>query len=259
MKYYNLGDDFENSQQLLETVWVLQNEMSSHSIQDPSEYIQLCIHTRPIVPYLTHRQEMSSHYSHSSEVNETTSSSSIRQDLSDNRSLIPEGPLTEHRENNQESQQELNHSIERDTSAPLIGNTNQNDSNHQDSANSLTVLSVQSSSDPFSPEENRAAAVLNVFSTVNQPRNFVNSKHPRHSRNETLSDHEKNNKITPQRSSTSTSEHKQKLCKQCEKSEMDTVLIPCGHLACCFTCAGSMANCPICKCQISTSVKTFIE
>jgi hypothetical protein len=50
-------------------------------------------------------------------------------------------------------------------------------------------------------------------------------------------------------------------CKICFENAINSVLIPCGHLALCYSCAISVRNtsssCPICRKQISTVVQTF--
>eukprot|EP01119_Soliformovum_irregulare_P019832 TRINITY_DN635_c0_g1_i2.p1 TRINITY_DN635_c0_g1~~TRINITY_DN635_c0_g1_i2.p1 ORF type:complete len:294 (+),score=44.88 TRINITY_DN635_c0_g1_i2:76-957(+) len=50
-------------------------------------------------------------------------------------------------------------------------------------------------------------------------------------------------------------------CKICFEASINAVLIPCGHLALCITCANSLqqtsANCPICRAHVHTVVQTF--
>jgi hypothetical protein len=53
-----------------------------------------------------------------------------------------------------------------------------------------------------------------------------------------------------------------KECKICMDEPYNTVLIPCGHMAICFTCAQKILSkgnkeCPICKRQVEQIVKTF--
>jgi len=47
-------------------------------------------------------------------------------------------------------------------------------------------------------------------------------------------------------------------CKICMDHETNTVLLPCGHLSCCESCAKSLSNCPICRNVIRGTVKTFL-
>lgn len=51
-------------------------------------------------------------------------------------------------------------------------------------------------------------------------------------------------------------------CKVCMDATINTVLIPCGHVAICFECAQMLRqkgnkDCPICKTPVTTIVKTF--
>lgn len=50
----------------------------------------------------------------------------------------------------------------------------------------------------------------------------------------------------------------QKTCKICLNAEVGVVFQPCGHLCCCVQCASALKKCPICRKQISGSVRTFI-
>lgn len=50
----------------------------------------------------------------------------------------------------------------------------------------------------------------------------------------------------------------QKTCKICLNAEVGVVFQPCGHLCCCVQCASAVQKCPICRKQISGSVRTFI-
>eukprot|EP01117_Protostelium_nocturnum_P015556 TRINITY_DN6051_c0_g1_i1.p1 TRINITY_DN6051_c0_g1~~TRINITY_DN6051_c0_g1_i1.p1 ORF type:complete len:424 (-),score=152.64 TRINITY_DN6051_c0_g1_i1:122-1393(-) len=57
-------------------------------------------------------------------------------------------------------------------------------------------------------------------------------------------------------------EDEEKECKICMEEEINTVFIPCGHLAACEKCAqllskGKVKKCPICKTDIQHVVKTF--
>ncbi len=47
-------------------------------------------------------------------------------------------------------------------------------------------------------------------------------------------------------------------CRVCYSERVDTVLIPCGHLCCCSSCAGRLTNCPICRQSIRSTVHTYI-
>ena len=50
------------------------------------------------------------------------------------------------------------------------------------------------------------------------------------------------------------------LCKECGKSESECVLLPCGHLALCFTCVQlpSSSLCPVCHSPVHSIVRTFL-
>ena len=50
------------------------------------------------------------------------------------------------------------------------------------------------------------------------------------------------------------------LCKECGQRESECVLLPCGHLALCFTCAQlqSAALCPVCHSPVHSIVRTFL-
>jgi len=46
-------------------------------------------------------------------------------------------------------------------------------------------------------------------------------------------------------------------CSICMERQIDCVLVPCGHMCACFTCAGPMEECPICRTSVDKAVKTF--
>ena len=51
------------------------------------------------------------------------------------------------------------------------------------------------------------------------------------------------------------------VCKICCDNEIDTVLVPCGHIVACGTCASILkreGQCPICKKFIFLVVKTYV-
>jgi len=48
-----------------------------------------------------------------------------------------------------------------------------------------------------------------------------------------------------------------KVCKVCMDQMINSVFIPCGHLCCCYECAQSCSQCPICRAHPEKIVKTF--
>jgi len=48
---------------------------------------------------------------------------------------------------------------------------------------------------------------------------------------------------------------KARTCKVCMDAEVNTVLLPCGHLVCCASCADCAVSCPVCSNHISEKVK----
>jgi len=49
----------------------------------------------------------------------------------------------------------------------------------------------------------------------------------------------------------------QKLCKICMDAEINTVFLPCGHMVACLTCTKDIKQCPVCRQEISQTVRTF--
>lgn len=47
------------------------------------------------------------------------------------------------------------------------------------------------------------------------------------------------------------------LCKICMEREIDCVLLECGHYLACVACARKLADCPICRQNITRCVRTF--
>uniref|UniRef100_T1HSP8 RING-type domain-containing protein n=1 Tax=Rhodnius prolixus TaxID=13249 RepID=T1HSP8_RHOPR len=50
-----------------------------------------------------------------------------------------------------------------------------------------------------------------------------------------------------------------RLCKICMDSEVEIVLLPCGHLVTCINCSHSLADCPLCRQAIRATVRTFLS
>jgi len=46
-------------------------------------------------------------------------------------------------------------------------------------------------------------------------------------------------------------------CRVCMDRAIDTVFLPCGHIACCGDCSQALRNCPICRSPIRATVKAF--
>lgn len=51
----------------------------------------------------------------------------------------------------------------------------------------------------------------------------------------------------------------QRTCKVCMDGEVGVVFLPCGHLICCVNCAPSLKDCPVCRCNIQGTVRTFMS
>ncbi|XP_060072902.1 baculoviral IAP repeat-containing protein 2-like [Ylistrum balloti] len=51
----------------------------------------------------------------------------------------------------------------------------------------------------------------------------------------------------------------QKTCKICLDKEVGMVFLPCGHLCACVTCAPAVQHCPICRCEIRGTVRTYMS
>ncbi|KAI0231427.1 E3 ubiquitin-protein ligase XIAP [Lamellibrachia satsuma] len=62
--------------------------------------------------------------------------------------------------------------------------------------------------------------------------------------------------FTQQRNSAS-SQNSTLTCKVCLDADMNTVFLPCGHLACCGNCASALSTCPICRTAIQGYVRTL--
>jgi hypothetical protein len=50
-----------------------------------------------------------------------------------------------------------------------------------------------------------------------------------------------------------------KTCKICMDEEVNIVFLPCGHLACCNSCAPALRNCPICRALIRGTVRIYLS
>lgn len=50
-----------------------------------------------------------------------------------------------------------------------------------------------------------------------------------------------------------------RLCKICMDSDVGIVFLPCGHLATCVNCAPNLEDCPVCRCAIKATVRTFLS
>jgi len=46
-------------------------------------------------------------------------------------------------------------------------------------------------------------------------------------------------------------------CVICMSEKRECVFVPCGHVACCEQCAGSLVTCPICRVAVERSVKMY--
>jgi len=47
------------------------------------------------------------------------------------------------------------------------------------------------------------------------------------------------------------------MCVICWDSEINTVLLECGHRAVCLDCSNSLAECPMCRKEITRVVRVF--
>ncbi|XP_076818315.1 E3 ubiquitin-protein ligase XIAP-like isoform X3 [Clavelina lepadiformis] len=48
-------------------------------------------------------------------------------------------------------------------------------------------------------------------------------------------------------------------CKICLDNIADVVFVPCGHLCSCVDCAQALRKCPICRCKIEKSIRTYLS
>jgi len=48
------------------------------------------------------------------------------------------------------------------------------------------------------------------------------------------------------------------ICKKCKITDVETLFLPCRHLASCDKCANSMENCVICNEKIQGTVRTYV-
>lgn len=46
-------------------------------------------------------------------------------------------------------------------------------------------------------------------------------------------------------------------CVVCLEDSVDSVIVPCGHLCCCESCASQLTACPVCRGSVTQVVKTF--
>lgn len=52
-------------------------------------------------------------------------------------------------------------------------------------------------------------------------------------------------------------ENEEESCRICFEAKINSVFVPCGHLACCYPCATPLGKCPICRGEVKQVVKTF--
>ena len=50
-----------------------------------------------------------------------------------------------------------------------------------------------------------------------------------------------------------------KFCKICVNNEINTILLPCGHLVTCNACASSLKNCPMCRRNINDKIRIYMS
>lgn len=50
-----------------------------------------------------------------------------------------------------------------------------------------------------------------------------------------------------------------RMCKICMDAEVGIVFLPCGHLTTCIACATNLQYCPLCRCTIKATVRTFLS
>lgn len=48
-------------------------------------------------------------------------------------------------------------------------------------------------------------------------------------------------------------------CSACRRGRVDTILMPCGHLVLCESCAGSVTSCPLCQSRILATAKVYFD
>ncbi|KAI8750562.1 BOI-related E3 ubiquitin-protein ligase 2 isoform X2 [Biomphalaria glabrata] len=56
-----------------------------------------------------------------------------------------------------------------------------------------------------------------------------------------------------------TSLRDERLCKVCMERDASLTFIPCGHLVTCYNCFLSLDNCPICKQNIGSAIRTYMS
>jgi len=49
------------------------------------------------------------------------------------------------------------------------------------------------------------------------------------------------------------------LCKICRKNEMNTMFVPCSHIAACTDCVLLIKNCPICRAPYTSVTKVYLS
>jgi E3 ubiquitin-protein ligase MUL1 len=47
-------------------------------------------------------------------------------------------------------------------------------------------------------------------------------------------------------------------CALCLSRVKDTVLVPCGHMACCHRCAGRLTTCPLCRAVVRRMLRVDV-
>lgn len=72
----------------------------------------------------------------------------------------------------------------------------------------------------------------------------------------------KSQQVSNNNQSANNNNHSENSCVICFEVEINSVIIPCGHLALCFDCASKVSKsssplCPICRKQITQIVQTF--
>ncbi|XP_059177913.1 uncharacterized protein LOC131957201 isoform X1 [Physella acuta] len=51
----------------------------------------------------------------------------------------------------------------------------------------------------------------------------------------------------------------QSQCKVCLSHDACAAFVPCGHIACCITCADTMTSCPICRTPVKIRLRTYMS
>lgn len=125
------------------------------------------------------------------------------------------------------------------------------------------ALSVQQDEEGYSSsEDNGDSRLTGIFKVI---KNNISSLPNEVVQKKPELDQETPKKITlPLKKSISLEEENRllreaRLCKICMDAEVGIVFLPCGHLTTCVNCAPNLEDCPLCRCAIKATVRTFLS